>query len=171
MSAQVPLSSFRVRPRFTEHVPTNREETKRLLLASLTQEPAGTFELRPFAEFIGIHLAEKDRRYWSPRLFLSLEPAAGDGGTRIEGTYGPEIEVWSVFLYGYLSTGLLGTLSAIYGGAQVFIDQEPWAFYVTGTMAVIALTLYLAAQLGQKLGAHQTYQLHTAYERAAGGLR
>lgn len=170
MSAPAPLSSFRVRPRFTEQVRAARDEVKRHLLASLAQEPAGTFELRPFAEFIGIHLAERDRRYWSPRLFLSLECEA-DGSTRIEGTYGPEIEVWSVFLYGYLSTGLLGTLSAITGGAQLFIGQEPWALYVTGTMAVIALGLYLAAQLGQKLGAHQTYQLHSAYERAVAGLR
>lgn len=170
MSAQAPLSSFLVRPRFTEHVRPARAETKRQLLASLQQEPADTFELRPFSEFIGIHIAAKDRRYWSPRLFLSLEPEP-DGSTRIEGTYGPEIEVWSVFLYGYLSTGLLGTLSGIYGGAQLFIEQEPWAFYGTGIMTVIALVLYLAAQLGQKLGAHQTYQLHGAYERAIAPLR
>lgn len=170
MSAPAPLSSFRVRPRFTDRVRASRDDAKRHLLASLAREPAGTFELRPFAEFVGIHLAERDRRYWSPRLFLSLETEP-DGSTRIEGTYGPEIEVWSVFLYGYLSTGLLGTLSAITGGAQLFIGQEPWAFYATGTMAVIALGLYLAAQLGQKLGAHQTFQLHEAYERAVAGLR
>lgn len=170
MSANAPLSSFRVRPRFTEEVPIDRAETRRRLLDALRLEPAENFELRPFAEFIGIHIAAKNRRSWSPRLFLSLEPGEG-GATRIEGTYGPEIEVWSVFLYGYLSTGLLGTLSAIYGGAQLFIEQEPWAFYVTGTMAGIALGLYLATQLGQKLGAHQTFQLHEAYERAVAGLR
>lgn len=165
MSSSAPLSSFRVRPRFSEIVPLSREETKARLLAALAREPAGTFELRPFAEFIGIHLAEAQRRYWSPRLFLSLN-AREDGTTEIEGLYGPEIEVWSVFLYGYLGTGMLGTLSGIYGGAQLFIGQEPWALYVTGSMAVIALGLYLAAQLGQKFGAHQTCQLHLAYTRA-----
>lgn len=170
MSSSAPLSSFRVRPRFSEIVPLNREGTKRALLASLAQEPAGTFEVRPFAEFIGIHIAEQHRRYWSPRLMLSLYDWP-EGGTLIEGTYGPEIEVWSIFLYGYLGTGMLGTLSAIYGGAQLFIDQEPWAFYVTGWMAVIACGLYLAAQLGQKFAAHQTYQLHETYERAVAPLR
>jgi len=165
MSSSAPLSSFRVRPRFSEVVPLPRAETKRALLASLAAEPAGTFELRPFAEFLGIHIAETHRRYYSPRLMLSLYDWP-EGGTLIEGTYGPEIEVWSIFLYGYLGTGMLGTLSAIYGGAQCFIDQEPWAFYVTGAMAVIALGLYLAAQLGQKFAAHQTFQLHAACERA-----
>lgn len=170
MSSSAPLSSFRVRPRFSETVPTPRDETKRRLLEALRQEPAGTFELRPFDEFLGIHIAEQHRRYYSPRLMLSLYDWP-EGGTLIEATYGPEIEVWSIFLYGYLGTGMLGTLSAIYGGAQKFIGQEPWAFYVTGTMGVIACTLYLAAQLGQKFGAHQTFKLHDAYERAVGPLR
>ena len=168
--SSAPLSSFRVRPRFSETVPTSRDATQRILLESLRREPAGNFELRPFDEFLGIHIAEGQRRYYSPRLMLSLYDWP-EGGTLIEATYGPEIEVWSVFLYGYLGTGMLGTLSAIYGGAQVFIDQEPWAFYVTGTMAVIACAFYLAAQLGQKFGAHQTFKLHEAYERALAPLR
>jgi hypothetical protein len=103
--------------------------------------------------------------------FLGNRADRPEGGTLIEGTFGPEIEVWSIFLYGYLGTGMLGTLSAIYGGAQLFIDQEPWAFYATGTMAVIACALYLAAQLGQKFAAHQTFRLHEAYEHAVAPLR
>lgn len=170
MNRSAPLSSFRVRPRFSGIVPSPRDETRRAILASLAAEPAGTFELRPFHDFIGIHIAEEHRRYYSPRLMLSLYEWP-EGGTLIEGTYGPEIEVWSIFLYGYIGTGMLGTLSAIYGGAQVFIDQEPWAFYVTGWMAVIACALYLAAQLGQKFAAHHTYQLHEACERALTPLR
>lgn len=170
MNRSAPLSSFRVRPRFSETVPTHRDETRRLILASLAREPSGTFELRPFDEFIGIHIAEQDRRYYSPRLMLSLYDWP-EGGTLVEGTFGPEIEVWSIFLYGYIGAGMLGALSAIYGGAQLFIDQEPAAFYVTGAMATIACALYLAAQLGQKFAAHQTFKLHDAYERAIAPLR
>lgn len=170
MDSATPLSSFRVRPRFSETVPTSRAETQRLLLASLSREPDGFFELRPFDEFLGIHIAERYRHYYSPRLMLSLYDWP-EGGTLIEGTFGPEIEVWSIFLYGYIGTGMLGTLSAIYGGAQMFIDQEPWAFYITGSMGVIACALYLAAQLGQKFAAHHTFRLHDAYQRAISPLR
>jgi hypothetical protein len=35
-------------------------------------------------------------------------------------------------------------------------------------MAVVALLLYVGAQLGQKLGAWQTFQLHQAYQTAVG---
>jgi hypothetical protein len=123
--------------------------------------------VKPFPGFIGIHLPDGERRQWSPRLFLSLD-ATPEGHTRIVGLYGPEIEIWSLFLYGYLITGLLGTFSGLYGCAQLVIEDQPWAFYVTGTMAILAGLLYLAAQLGQKLGAWQTFRLHQAYQAAIG---
>ncbi|HEY0864546.1 MAG TPA: hypothetical protein VGD97_10620 [Lacunisphaera sp.] len=160
------MSSFRVRPRFEHTIELSREATRAQILAALA-EKAPQLEVKSFPEFIGLHIPAAERHRWSPRLFLSLEPTPG-GGTRIEGIYGPEIEVWAVFLYGYLITGLLGTFSGLYGCAQLVIDDEPWAFYVTGSMAVIAGLLYLAAQLGQKLGAWQTFQLHQAYQAAIG---
>ncbi len=161
-----PTSSFRIRPRFEHTVELSREATRAKILAYLAEHPAG-LEVKSFPVFIGLHIAAPERRQWSPRLFLSLEPTP-EGGTRIEGIYGPEIEVWTMFLYGYLITGLLGTFSGIYGGAQLVIDEAPWAFYVTGSMAILACLLYLAAQLGQKLGAWQTFQLHQAYQAAIG---
>lgn len=127
--------------------------------------------MKEFPGFIGLHVAEHARRFWSPRLFIVLDPTH-EGQTHIQGTYGPEIEVWSVFLYGYLITGLLGMFSGVLGAAQLFIHTLPWGFWVTGAMAVLAGILYFGAQLGQKFGAWQTFQLHQAYqaavERAAG---
>ncbi len=163
--SEAPLSSFRVRPRFVHTVTADRDATRASLLRALEHNPA--FEVKAFPEFIGIHIAEAQRRFWSPRLFLSLDPLP-EGGTRISGTYGPEIEIWGIFLYGYLLTGLLGTFAAILGFAQHVVESRPWGFYVTGAMAGIALFFYLAAQLGQKLGAWQTFQLHSAYQEAVG---
>jgi hypothetical protein len=160
------MSSFRVRPRFEHTLEFTPQETRERILRSLAaQNP--TFEVKALPEFIGIHFAAHERRYWSPRLFLGIE-ATDAGTTRIEGIYGPEIEIWSVFLYGYLLTGLLGTFSGILGGAQLFVGSEPWGLWITGSMAVIACLLYLGAQFGQKLGAWQTFQLHQAYQNAIG---
>lgn len=160
------MSSFRIRPRFSHTVEWSLEETRARILQSLAAEPAG-LEIKAFAEFIGLHIAASQRRYWSPRLFINFARTP-EGTTLIEGTYGPEIEVWSVFLYGYLITGMLGTFATILGGAQLVTEASPWGFWVAGAMAVIALLLYLGAQLGQKLGAWQTFQLHQAYQTAIG---
>lgn len=160
------MSSFRVRPRFEQLVELTPDETRARILKSLAQR-APDFEVKDFPGFIGLHIAEGERRYWSPRLFLTLD-ATAEGATRIHGTYGPEIEVWGIFLYGYLITGLLGTFSGALGFAQRVVDSTPWGFWVTGSMAIIAGLLYLGAQFGQKLGAWQTFQLHQAFQAAVG---
>jgi len=122
--------------------------------------------MRAFPGLVGLHVADEQRRAWSPRLLLNFE-AQADGTTMIEGVYGPEIEVWSVFVYGYFFTGMIGVFSAILGGAQLSIGSSPWAFWVTGAMGVSAAGLYVAAQFGQKLGAWQTFQLHQLWQGAA----
>jgi len=160
------MSSFRVRPLFEHTVDLSPDQARTHLLRSFTADTSH-FEVRDFPGFIGLHVAEKERRYWSPRLFLVLDPTP-EGTTRIHGTYGPEIEVWSVFVYGYLITGLIGTFAGILGFAQMFIATTPWGLWVTGTAAAIAALLYVGAQFGQKLGAWQTFQLHQAYESAIG---
>jgi hypothetical protein len=166
MSTQAPLSSFRIRPRFEQVVSQSPAAVREQILVSLRQH-SPELVVKDFPGFIGIHLPDQDRRNWSPRLFLSLDPAP-QGGTKIEGIYGPEIEIWSVFLYGYIATGMLGTFAGILGGAQLFIESYPWGFWVCGGMAFIALLLYLFAQLGQKFGAWQTFRLHQAYQTALG---
>jgi len=160
------MSSFRIRPRFSQTVEHSPPETLQRILHSLATHSPG-LEVKVFPGFVGVHIGEAERRYWSPRLFLSFQ-ATPEGGTLIEGTYGPEIEVWGVFLYGYLITGLLATFAGIFGCAQLLVKTEPWAFWVVGTMAVLAGLLYLGAQFGQKLGAWQTFQLHQAYQTAIG---
>jgi hypothetical protein len=160
------MSSFRVRPRFEQTLDISPAEARVRILESVAQHAPGV-EVKDFPGFLGLHVGEKERRFWSPRLFLVLD-ATPEGTTRIQGTYGPEIEVWSVFLYGYLITGLLGTFAGILGFAQLGIATTPWGLWVLGGAGVIAALLYLSAQLGQKLGAWQTFQLHQVYQAAVG---
>jgi hypothetical protein len=159
------MSSFRIRPRFSHTLDLTPAATRQRIIDSLARESPG-LEVKIFADFIGVHIGEKERRYWSPRLFLNLQPAAA--GTLIEGVYGPEIEVWGVFVYGYLISGLLGTFAAILGCAQLVVATTPWGFWVVGGILILAAGLYLSAQLGQKFGAWQTFRLHQAYQNAIG---
>lgn len=160
------MSSFHIRPRFSQRIELSVEDTRARILQALAQH-APALEVKNFPGFIGLHIPPPDRRYWSPRLLLSLE-ATPEGATLISGTYGPEMEVWSVFLYGYLITGLLSIFAGIFGFAQMLTHSEPWGLWVVGAALVIAGLLYLSAQFGQKLGAWQTFQLHQAYQTAIG---
>ncbi|GAB5561534.1 MAG: hypothetical protein SynsKO_31810 [Synoicihabitans sp.] len=159
-----PTSGFSIRPRFEQIVPTPIEQTREQLQHALESQPEG-FEIKSNPGMIVVHIPERKRRRWSPRLQLGLDRTDSEK-TLIAGVYGPEHEVWALFVLGYIATGLLAVFSGIYGGVQLFLKDEPWALWITGSMVVIAGVLYLLAQFGQKLGAWQTFQLHHAFEEA-----
>jgi hypothetical protein len=165
MQSSTPLSSFRVRPRFRVYVASNPEAVRTRLMAALADLPVGLVA-RDFPGLIGLHITEDRRHYWSPRLLLNIDPQP-DGTSCIVGIYGPEPEVWSIFLYGYIFSGMIGIFSAIMGGAQILVSSTPWALWITGAMVLMAAGLYIAAQLGQKMGAWQTFQIHEVWRGAA----
>ena len=101
------------------------------------------------------------------RSFLVLDATEG-GSTRILGTYGPECEVWSGFVYGYMMLGLLAIFSGAFGVSQLLIHTTPWGLWVLGAVTAAAVLLYLGSRVGMKLGAGQTFLLHQTYESAVG---
>lgn len=166
MSTPAPISSFRVRPRFEDTLDLTPEKTRELFLQAFARH-APDFEVKAFPGYICLRIPAAERNFWSPRLTLSLDPTP-QHTTRVEGIYGPNANLWSLFLFGYLIIGSLGVFSGILGWAQHLIGSNAWGLWVCAAMATLALMMYFTAQLGQKLGAGQTYRLHQAYETAIG---
>lgn len=160
------MSSFRIRPHFTETVELGPEEIRRRLETHASGEKARC-QVLSFPGYVTLRLLEEEQRFWSPQLNLSLDEA-GEGKTQIQGTYGPGTSVWAMYLYGYLVVGFLGTVAAVTGLSQWMIGSRPWALWVLAAMLGCAAGLWMAAQIGQKLAAWQTYVLHQACEDALG---
>lgn len=159
------MSSFRVRPRFCQHLPYPPEEVEQRIAAKLKERCHGC-SLLHFPGYLTLRIPEEKQEFWSPQLQLSLDPEGA--GTRITGIYGPRTNVWSMFLYGYLVVGVLGSFTGIFGIAQWVVGVRPWGLIPCAVFLVIGVALYVLAQLGQKFGARQTYTLHLAYEAAVG---
>ncbi len=160
------MSSFGLRPCFSHVIDLGVDEVRRKIVESAGRE-AQRCEVKDFAGFVCLRVPESERHYWSPRLNLSLD-SDGEGRTRVEGIYGPNANMWSSFLYGYLLVGTGGLFSGILGYCQWTLGMQPWGLWVLVILGAIALGLYLLAQLGQKLAAQQTFKLHQIYEAAVG---
>ena len=93
-----------------------------------------------------------------------------DGKTRLVGIYGPNANVWSLFLFGYLIIGSLSLFSGILGFVQSSLDRPAWGLWIFGGMVGAAVALFLLAKLGQKLGSAQTSRLHQIVESAMDGV-
>lgn len=160
------MSSFRVRPRFRHVINLDLETTQQRLVGHITPE-RDRCEVKNFPGYLCLRILEQDRHFWSPRLTLGIE-SLEEGKTVIEGIYGPNANVWSLFLYGYLIVGTLAVFSGCIGLVQAMLEHTPWGLWMFGLMLAAAATLYVVAQFGQKLGVQQTFILHQAYEAAIG---
>jgi hypothetical protein len=160
------MSSFRLRPGFS-HVLDRGVDAARDLIVEGARRHAERCEVRSFPGYVSLHVLERDSHYWSPRLSLSLELEM-DGRTRVTGTYGPNTNVWSAFLYGYMLVGSAGLFSGVLGLCQWWLKMTPWGLWIFAVMLMIAAGMYVFAQMGQKIGAQQTFMLHQIYEDAVG---
>ena len=59
--------------------------------------------------------------------------------------------------------------SGFFALAQILVDAPtPWGLWIFGGALLVVTGLYVFAQIGQKLGARGMFELHLAYEKAAG---
>lgn len=115
----------------------------------------------PYAE---LHVPAAMRHFWSPRLQVSFD--RHDEGTLVRGTFRPEPEVWTGFVFAhclFLTTGLVG-LSL--GFAQWTLGHTPIALAVGVGGLLASLALYVGALLGHGLGHEQMCALRRDLEHA-----
>jgi len=161
------MSSFRIRPHIRQTMDQDMATVQETLAGRL-RRPEARCDVKDFHGYLSLHIPDQDQHFWSPQLTLSLEES-DDGQTIIQGVYGPNTNVWSLFLYGYLMVGTLGLFAAVLGFSQWLIGKQPWGLWILGALLAVAAGLYLVAQFGQKLGARQTFLLHQEFEAAVGG--
>ncbi len=159
------MTSFRIRPRFEIWVPEAPEavqERIRRRLADAREICNGTV----IPGHIVLKIPAAEQHFWSPQLSLNLE--AHDDGTLISGLYGPNPSVWVMFTFGYGAVGILALFISIFGFTRRSLGLDAPILWVLPLLGIIAVGLYLASQIGQKLGAEQTFTLNHFFEEALG---
>ena len=159
------MSRLGIRPRFEQDVDLDPDAAQKKISAYFGKE-LSNFEVKSFPHFLCLRLPEEDRHYWSPRLNLSFYEEGET--TRIEGIYGPNANVWGMFLYGYIFLGFLAIITGVLGISQWVIGTPPRGLWFFGLAMMGVVLLYLFARLGRRLGARQTIRLHHAYQKAIG---
>jgi hypothetical protein len=153
------MASFRLRPKF-EMI----SEKPMAELITLVNEKCknNTHHLTGLAilDQISIWVEKAHRKYWSPQLSILMYPHDNGSKTRILGTYGPMPTVWTFFMFLYITIGVLVTFITIIGFAQRSLGNDHRILWAVPILLIIAATLYVFSQMGQKLAAHQMYNIH-----------
>ena len=107
---------------------------------------------------IDLQIRRSERRFWSPQLVVHVRQDA-DGRTSLTGHFGPNGNVWTMFMACYGFVVLSAIVMAFYGTAQMMMGSSAWAFWALPAAAVCVVLIYLAAGVGQRLGHDQTETL------------
>jgi hypothetical protein len=157
------MTSIRIRPRFQQHITRSSESLLQLFEQQfITGEPSCTGTIIPDNHVL-IKINPSERHFWSPQLWLTFD-TEDDGNTLLRGLYGPGPSVWTLFVFGYGALGVAALFIAMAGFAQLNLDMPAPILWALPFIGLCALGIYITAQVGQKLGAQQTFQLHQFLE-------
>ncbi|MHC4948561.1 MAG: hypothetical protein ACYTG1_09895 [Planctomycetota bacterium] len=115
---------------------------------------------------IDLRIRETDRHFWSPQLTVIIEPR--DGGSHLVGHFGPNANVWTLFMACYAFVVFSGLIGACFGLAQMFLGDPPWGLWSLPIAAVLLVLIYAAAGVGQRLGRDQVDVLEHFLAEATG---
>jgi len=143
----------RLRPRFERRVSLTPEEVAARVAAALKKSRSSC---RGFAtaQQIELLVPADEARFWSPQLLVNLEPA--DQGCVLTGHFQPNGNVWTMFMAGYGFVGLCGVTGLLLGFSQWVAGEAPWGLLALPGAGVLIAAIYVAAGVGQRLGADQS---------------
>jgi hypothetical protein len=156
----MPVEMSTVRPRFELQIASDPDSLMEGLRDRLPSCPNCTgVSVGRHAE---LFVPEADRRLWSP--WLSVTADEGDGGAVLRGRFAPHPNVWTFYLFLSFALGFALLVGTTWGYAQWATETTPWALIVVPLVMVLGVALYLASQIGQRLGSEQMIQLRAALE-------
>ena len=152
------MTSFRVRPRFEYLTDMTVRDINERMNSILTNHPK--LCLGGIEHHITVKINAQYIKIWSPQCTLNLEEDSVQKKVLVRGLYGPNPNVWFLYVF---SSGVLLTLMmfiAIIGFSQKSLGHESDILWTLLPMGMAVTSLYILSQMGQKLGVDQTYDIH-----------
>lgn len=120
-----------------------------------------------------LRVARDQRSLLSPFLTLDLVEPAGDQveGAVLKGRFSPHPNVWTGFMAIYVFLVCTAIAGAMFGWAQLTVDEYPWGFWFIPGAAALYAFVYGAAVIGQGLTADEMYELRALVDEACEGCR
>lgn len=116
-----------------------------------------------------LFVPDSERRVYSP--WLSVTAHDQNGGTTLTGRFAPHPSIWTLYLFCSFGLGFALLVGTTWGYAQWATEKTPWALLTVPAVIGSGFALYLASQLGQRLGAEQMKDLRHAIQELTGYSR
>ncbi len=152
------MTSIRIRPRFKLLSSYTPENFTAIIKQQLQNAKSNCYAESLLKSFIVLKIREEEQHFWSPQLTLSIDKR--EEGSFIRGLYTPKPTIWSLFIFLYTGIGVCVLFAGLYGLSRLSLNLEAPILWLVPVLLGFALLLYIIAQIGQKLGAQQMFDLH-----------
>lgn len=157
----------RLRPRFRLRVSIEADEVMQVFARRIEREELPCV-VQLYEHQVEVSIRESDRHFWSPFLNLIVEQRGG-GVSSLSGKYGPNINVWTMFLAAYAVLFIAGTAGFFIGTSQMQIEQPVTGFYLTAGCVIGAMLFYGVGLLGRRLAHPQMEIIHSFLQETFAG--
>lgn len=158
--------TIRMRPRFTLSVSLSKEE---VMERFRDQRQAGNICCQVQLLDVQVEFApfQKDQHIWSPylKLLVDQEP---DGSSTLRGSFGPNANLWTLFMGAYAVCFVTGSMALLGAFSQWQLGQSLSALFVVALCLIGAVLVWLAGQLGQRLAQDQMVAIHQCVHAVLG---
>lgn len=158
---------LRIRPRFSILSDKSADDLNAAVRMRLSED-----DFTVIGEAITGHLTLliplKDRKWWSPRLTISIE--SEDSGSRVRGVYSPDPGLWTMFMFLYAAFGFSFVIALMWGSSRWALDQGYDGLVYSLLLLLLFAGTWLVARFGRRLSYDQMHDLHAEAERIFGPI-
>ncbi len=149
--------TLRLRPRFGLRVNLPLDDVIRRF-ETLSVDESHSCEVYLLDRQVEMTVDPEERHYWSPYLKMLLERE--DSQTVLRGKFGPNINVWSLFVAVYAVIAMIGAGGLILAPVQVQLDQTPSGLWMSVGCLVLAVLVWIVGKIGQRWAYDQMVYIH-----------
>lgn len=116
---------------------------------------------------VEVRIARDHHHTWSPQVVLFLQEHEEGEQTTLRGKFGPDGQIWTMFMAGYACAGMLAMGGGVVLSSQMMLEgQSRWGLWLVLVGGALALFVYLASQVGQRLAEPQMKHIDALIHRA-----
>ena len=156
------LEFLEIRPRFKKQSPDDIDSIINQLnqMLDTNKDIVG----RVVHHHATIKIPEGHQHFWSPQLSLNIETV--EGKTIIRGLYGPNPNVWLLFMFLYFFMGFVAMVLLVIGISRLNLGLTAYILWAVPFVLGGIFVLWFAGKAGRKLGHEQMYQIHNLVKPA-----
>lgn len=157
------MSFTEIRPRFKRS--TQLQEAEILTCIQTTLEAKQPrVEFRSAHGWIYLSIPEEDQHIWSPRLSVEIDP--GKEHNVLHATFGPNPNVWTLFVFIYSFLGFAAMVIFIIGGSRMSLGLSGSILWLIPVLLILVAMVYFSARTGQNLAKDQMWLLYEFFHQS-----